>query len=238
MLVFFIMKANPKSNIKGLRKKTILEKLKTKIQRPESDAYDVRKCRNNISTNNTALSSSTSAAHSWKCIQPALRCLCASIHGSPREARSAGTGIRRALWHIHSGNLPALLGKPGKISSVFNNSCFHLPASIHPKYLLCALCKRMRAPSHSLHDLSGAGIFRDKRRVISIPCANIIFLATDIQLWSWIPEESQLLKNKMQNPLFSSAFSIIITIATTTKPSLLGLKEKLQILYCGYTQNL
>lgn len=97
-------------------------------------------------------------------MQPALRCLCASIHGSPREARSAGTGIRRALWHIHSGKLHALLGKPRKISSVFNKSCFHLPASIHPKHLPCALCKRMRAPSHSFHDLSGAGIFWDKRR--------------------------------------------------------------------------
>lgn len=116
----------------------------------------------------------------------------------PKGARSAGTGIRRALWHIRSGRLPALLGKSRKISSIFNNSCFHIPASIHPKHLLCTPCKRVRAPSPSLHDLSltPAGIFWDKRRIIPLPCADTIFLATDVQLWSRFPEESQLLKNK------------------------------------------
>lgn len=46
MQVFFIMKANPKSNIKGYRKKKCTGKAKEKIERPQSDAYSMRKCRN------------------------------------------------------------------------------------------------------------------------------------------------------------------------------------------------
>lgn len=147
--------------------------------------------KDNISTYNTALS---------KCIEAALRCLCSS----PRQPRG-GT----FCWHRDKASslaqmlreAAALPRKRREISSVFNTSRFHCPAPIHPQHLLCALCKRMRAPSHSLHGLplTAAAIFWDKRRVISMPYTDTIFLATDIQLWSWFPEESQLLKNNMES---------------------------------------